>query len=90
MLVRVQVTGVVQGVGFRWFVRERARRLGLAGWARNQEDGSVEIAASGPDDAIADFLREVRRGPSGARVEELRRLPTDGLPALQQPFSILR
>jgi acylphosphatase len=89
-VVRVEVSGAVQGVGFRWFTREVARRHGLAGWVRNREDGSVEIAASGTSEAIERFLEEVRRGPSGAYVEELRHLPTDSLTSLQHPFSIVR
>ena len=89
-VVRVEVSGAVQGVGFRWFTREAARRHGLAGWVRNREDGSVEIAASGSSESIQRFLEEVRRGPSGAYVEELRHLPTDLLNSLEHPFSIVR
>jgi acylphosphatase len=89
-VVRVEVSGEVQGVGFRWFTREVARRHGLAGWVRNREDGSVEIAASGTAESIERFLEEVRRGPSGAYVEELRHLPTDSLKSLEHPFSIVR
>ena len=89
-VVRVEVSGAVQGVGFRWFTREVARRHGLAGWVRNRDDGNVEIAASGSEDAIERFLTEVRRGPLGAYVESLRYLPADSLAPLQYPFSIVR
>ena len=88
--LHVRVTGVVQGVGFRWFVRERARRLGLAGWVRNLPDGSVEVAAAGEAGQL-DLLRgELMKGPSGARVEAL--VPMDGAAAqpLESPFTILR
>lgn len=80
----------MQGVGFRWFVRERARALKLAGWVRNLDDGGVEIAASGPDEAVADLLSAVEQGPPGARVHEVLR--RDAPPTLQlpKPFSVLR
>ena len=45
--IHLEVTGLVQGVGFRWFVRERARALHLSGWVRNLESGNVEVAAAG-------------------------------------------
>jgi acylphosphatase len=88
--LHVRVVGVVQGVGFRWFVRERARRLGVAGWVRNLPDGSVEIAASG-DPGQIDLLREeLLRGPSGASVERLEEV-TGPLPdPVSEPFGILR
>jgi acylphosphatase len=86
--VHVQVLGRVQGVGFRWFVRERARRRGLAGWVRNNPDGTLELVASGADPDIRRFLDEVRDGPAGARVEELRSLPTEALGSLPNPFDI--
>ena len=89
-VVRVEVRGLVQGVGFRWFAREAARRLGLAGWVRNRPDGAVEVAASGPDDSIQTFLDALRRGPSGARVDTLSHLATDELSALEYPFGVLR
>jgi acylphosphatase len=89
-VVRVEVSGVVQGVGFRWFVREAARRHSLAGWVRNRDEGTVEIAASGSSESIERFLEEVRRGPPGAYVESLRYLPADSLKSLEHPFSIVR
>ena len=53
MRMHVVVSGRVQGVGFRWFVREAAIALDLAGWVRNRPDGSVEVAADGDDDRVA-------------------------------------
>lgn len=64
----LRVSGKVQGVGFRWFVRVAARRLGLAGWVTNRPDGSVEIAASGGEEGLAQFRKAVRSGPDGAHV----------------------
>jgi acylphosphatase len=80
----------VQGVGFRWFVRERARRLGLAGWVRNEPDGSVEVAAAGTPEAIAQLRLRLVAGPPGARVDELRELSTAAIGDLPQPFAILK
>ena len=90
VIARVEVRGRVQGVGFRWFARESARRLGLAGWVRNCANGSVEAAASGPDDAVAQFIAILRRGPDGARVDDVVPLPSEGLTELEQPFSVNR
>jgi acylphosphatase len=57
-------------VGFRYFVMERARSLGLTGWVRNGADGAtVEVAAEGPDDALRDLESALHRGPGAARVE---------------------
>lgn len=81
--LHVRVTGVVQGVGFRWFVRERARQLGLAGWVKNLPDGSVEVAAAGDEGQIRLLRGELQRGPPGASVDELQDMalpPTDPLP----------
>ena len=89
VVLHVRVTGTVQGVGFRWFVRERARRLGLAGWVRNLADGSVEVAASGEEPQVEQLRMELQRGPSGARIKSLEELaaPTD---PLATPFEIAR
>ena len=62
------VAGRVQGVGFRYFVVDRARWLGLSGWVANREDGSVRCVAEGPEDALLRLLVDLREGPSGARV----------------------
>jgi acylphosphatase len=74
------VRGRVQGVGFRYFVVEKARSLGLRGYARNESDGSVEVLAQGPRPALEQLLALLRRGPSGAHVSEVRttwREPTE-------------
>ena len=69
MLVRV--TGRVQGVGFRYFVVREARRLGVAGYARNLRDGSVEIRAEGENTVVQRLIEAVRRGPTGSRVDDV-------------------
>ena len=65
------IHGRVQGVGFRWFVREHARRLRIAGWVRNLDGGAVEVTASGPEDALAEFRTLLGRGPSAAHVSSV-------------------
>ena len=88
--VHFEVIGKVQGVGFRWFVREAARRADLAGWVRNRDDGRVEIAASGPESAIAALVAAARAGPPGARVDHVAELSADGLEDLPRPFTVMR
>lgn len=69
--VRYKVSGKVQGVGFRWFVRVTARRMQLAGWVRNQPDGTVMIEASGAQEKLDELRRALWRGPDGAAVEHV-------------------
>jgi len=69
----LRIEGRVQGVGYRWWTVETAQRLGLAGWARNRADGSVEILAVGPAAAVAALEQACASGPSGARVTSVRR-----------------
>ena len=88
--VHLAISGVVQGVGFRWFVRERARRWGLAGWVRNRDDGTVELAAAGSDEAVDALVKAVRSGPPGASVRDVAKLPADDLGELPQPFAVMR
>ena len=68
---RVRVTGQVQGVFFRAWTRNEARRLGVSGWVRNCEDGSVEALLDGNEQAVEQLIGLMRRGPPGARVEDL-------------------
>ena len=65
---RYYVSGMVQGVGFRYFVLRAARSMGLAGYTRNLSDGRVEVYAVGPDAAHASLHTELRRGPRSAEV----------------------
>jgi acylphosphatase len=68
----LQITGRVQGVGFRYSMQHEAVRLGVNGWVRNCRDGSVEALVQGSEAAIAAITDWARRGPSGARVENVR------------------
>jgi acylphosphatase len=70
---RYLVSGLVQGVGFRWFVARHARSLGLVGYARNLPDGRVEVVVSGPDDALPTLERLLRAGPANAQVNDVER-----------------
>ena len=66
---RYIVRGRVQGVGFRWFVDYEARQLGLAGWVRNQSDGTVEVLAMGTEEQLAALQQKLHKGPRAARVD---------------------
>jgi len=68
---KVIVHGAVQGVFFRVEARDRARSLGLAGWVRNVPDGTVEAVLEGDDERVELMVEWCRRGPAGARVEEV-------------------
>ena len=68
---RFLVTGRVQGVGFRWFVEREARALGLAGWVRNNLNGSVEVLASGTPQQLSALRSKLRQGPRAARVDNV-------------------
>lgn len=72
---RFIVYGRVQGVGFRFFVEREARRLGLKGWVRNRQDGSVECLAIGTSETLDQLHRRLREGPPAARVEQVHRSP---------------
>ena len=68
----VRVIGRVQGVGFRYFTVRAAQRTGVAGWVRNEPDGSVVCDAQGKSEAVEEFLRELRLGPRFSRVEDVQ------------------
>jgi DNA ligase D-like protein (predicted 3'-phosphoesterase) len=69
--VRAAVRGDVQGVGFRYSTVERARELGVLGWVRNEDDGTVLVHAEGPDEAVDALVAWLGEGPPGAEVEEV-------------------
>ena len=62
------VYGLVQGVGYRWYARQMARRLNLAGYVRNRYDRTVEVVAEGQEHALREFLAYLETGPSAAVV----------------------
>lgn len=68
---RFLVRGRVQGVGFRWFVEYEAHMLQIAGWVRNNADGTVEIMAQGTREQLAGLHSRLREGPRAARVDEV-------------------
>jgi acylphosphatase len=70
---RFQVFGMVQGVGFRWFIARHARSLGLTGYARNLPNGSVEVMVDGPEEALPALERLLQAGPANAQVERVER-----------------
>ena len=71
IICHVVVRGRVQGVGYRTFVEDEARRRGLRGWVRNRRDGSVEAVFSGLRNEVEAMIEACRRGPFSARVSEL-------------------
>jgi acylphosphatase len=68
---RFSVNGRVQGVYFRQSTRQRAQQLGLCGWVRNCDDGSVEGVALGDDDALRQLRQWLQQGPPAAKVERV-------------------
>jgi len=88
--IRITVRGAVQGVGYRWFARETAIRLGVTGWVRNLPDGSVELEARGPQAAIDALLATLHEGPPKASVREVRTVPRLSSDELHGRFTILR
>lgn len=69
--LEVIVSGVVQGVSFRWFTQRRASALGLVGYVRNGNEGSVQVVAEGTRDKLDELLDHLRVGPSEAMVENV-------------------
>jgi acylphosphatase len=65
------VKGRVQGVGYRMFARDAARRLSLSGYVQNLPDGTVFVSASGVETDLHDLVLQLQRGPWGARVERV-------------------
>ena len=75
--IHVMITGQVQGVGFRWWVVNEAKLLGLNGWVRNRLDGSVEAIFSGEDTAINEIIERCWSGPIAAVVTNIKRCITN-------------
>ena len=89
-VLHVRISGRVQGVGFRWFVREEARRLGLSGWVTNLPGGEVEVRASGEGSSLERLRRALEVGPTGATVSEVADVEESPAASLPYPFAIHR
>ncbi|TSA19339.1 acylphosphatase [bacterium] len=70
--VHMTVQGLVQGVGFRYFVYRHASRLGLKGWVRNLYNSDVEIEAEGDRSMVEELIKEIKVGPRSAHVKDLK------------------
>jgi len=68
----IRVVGLVRGVGFRSYARNYAKELALKGFVKNLNDGSVEIVVEGYEKQMSTFLQVLRKGPWGAKVEDLQ------------------
>jgi acylphosphatase len=66
--LRVRIEGQVQGIGYRDFVVDMARRMGVNGWVRNRSDGTVEALVSGKNADVERLVGQMSRGPQGSRV----------------------
>lgn len=82
-MVAVVIRGRVQGVGYRMWTRDEARRLGLSGHVRNRADGAVEAVFAGSEQAVGTMIENCRKGPRGARVDDVD--VADSGPAIPQP-----
>jgi len=78
--IEATVRGIVQGVGYRWFVVRTGKELGLTGWAANERDGSVRVVAEGVPSALDALEEQLRQGPAGAyvRAVDIVRMPASG------------
>jgi acylphosphatase len=86
--VRGHVRGLVQGVGFRYFVRSVAHRHGLGGYVLNLADGRVEFLLQGETDRIEKVIEQIRNGPPHARVDEVSLVPRKAVPQEAGPQGI--
>ena len=88
MTKRLEITGRVQGVGFRYSMHSEAARRGVRGWVRNRRDGSVEALLQGEDAAVDALTAWARQGPAGARVTEVRVLPAEDAESVHAGFEL--
>jgi acylphosphatase len=83
------VHGIVQGVGFRWFIKQAANQRGLTGFVRNLSDGGVEVVLEGEEEVVREMVAEVSRGPRWAEVSQVdvdERLYTGAYPNFSVRF----
>lgn len=75
--LRLSIHGVVQGVGFRWFVQRAANQMNLTGWARNEPDGSVTVEVEGDSGLVKAFIDEIKTGNRYAHVTRIDEQPVE-------------
>ena len=80
------VSGTVQGVGFRFFVQQKATMLGVSGWARNLDDGRVEVYGIGNQEQLSDLAAALHVGPQFSRVRNVSE--TEDVPQKATGFSM--
>jgi acylphosphatase len=85
---RYLISGMVQGVGFRYFTQDEAERLRLSGYVRNLRDGRVEVYAIGSQENLARLRTIVERGPRGAMVQHVVEESAEIDPRFAEEFSI--
>jgi acylphosphatase len=85
---RYLISGMVQGVGFRYFTQDEAERLRLSGYVRNLRDGRVEVYAIGTPESLARLRTILERGPRGAMVQHVVEESADLDPKFAEEFSI--
>ena len=79
----IVVKGRVQGVGYRWFTRQVAQQLGIAGFVRNLPNGDVEVVAVGEEEALESFIAQLKKGPGFAYVSDM---VIDPIPLDEAPY----
>ena len=70
--LHIIVSGLVQGVGFRYFTKAAADRDGITGWVRNNSNGTVELIAQGTVEALKAFVTEIKKGPRFSKVTDMK------------------
>lgn len=85
-----RVTGRVQGVGFRWWTRSLANRLGVSGTVRNLPDGAVVVHARASEARVEELRAQLAKGPPGALVNAVERLPFSSDGFNDGEFAIVR
>ena len=86
--VRFYVSGLVQGVGYRYFARRAAQQLGIAGYVKNLSDGRVEVYAIGAEAQLRALREDLRQGPSYSVIEKVAEAEAELLQEYASDFSI--
>ena len=89
MVAHVFISGFVQGVGFRQFIKNSARKIGLAGWVRNLDDGRVEAVFSGSKESIEETISICKKGPFLSEVKEVEVMWEKNLPAGGENYQLI-